>query len=257
MSNFEREFLNLSLRQDLTAFIQHSFQTVAPGHVYQHNWHIDAIAWHLEQCLDGRIKRLIITLPPRHLKSHCASVAFPAWVLGRNPGKRIICASYSNDLAVTLARDCHAVMTSAWYRKVFPKTRLDPSKNAAIDFSTTARGFRLATSVGGSLTGRGGNIILVDDPLKAADAMSDAERDRVNEWFRNTLYSRLDNKAEDCIVIIMQRLHVDDLVGHLLKNRPAPERALGCARCARQWRAPLRAARPRPGPRRPRAAPCP
>ena len=139
-------------------------------------------------------------------------------MLGQDPGKRIICASYSNDLAETLARDCRAVMDSAWYRKVFPETRLDPTKHAAIDFSTTDRGFRLATSVGGSLTGRGGNIILVDDPLKAADAMSDAERDRVNEWFRNTLYSRLDNKAEDCIVIIMQRLHVDDLVGHLLKR---------------------------------------
>ena len=132
MSKFDRDLLNLSLRQDLTAFIQHSFQTVAPGLEYQESKHIDAIAWHLEQCLDGRIKRLIITLPPRHLKSHCASVAFPAWVLGQDPGKRIICASYSNDLAETLARDCRAVMDSAWYRKVFPETRLDPSKRAAI-----------------------------------------------------------------------------------------------------------------------------
>ena len=101
MSEFDRDLLNQSLRQDLPAFIQRSFQTVEPGQVYQNSQHIIAIAWHLEQCMRGNIKRLIITLPPRHLKSICASVAFPAWVLGRDPGKRIICASYSNDLAVT------------------------------------------------------------------------------------------------------------------------------------------------------------
>ncbi len=186
MSQFDRKRLNLGLRYDLTGFIQRSFQTVAPGLIYQESKHIDAMAWHLEQCIQGDIKRLIITLPPRHLKSICASVAFPAWVLGQDPGKRIICASYSNELAEKHARDCRAVMESPWYRAAFPMTRLDPSKNAALEFATTARGFRLATSVGGTLTGRGGNIILVDDPLKAADAMSDAERDRVNDWFRNT-----------------------------------------------------------------------
>ncbi len=218
MSQSDRELLNESLRQDLAAFIQRSFQTVAPGHVYQHNQHIDAIAWRLEQCHRGYINRLLITLPPRNLKSISTSVAFPAWALGQDPGKRIICASYSSELAEKHARDCRAVMNSAWYREAFPNSRLDPNKNAAMDFETTARGSRFTTSVGGTLTGRGGNFILVDDPIKAADAKSDAERDRVNDWFRNTLFSRLDNKAEDCIIIVMQRLHVDDLVGHLLKS---------------------------------------
>jgi predicted phage terminase large subunit-like protein len=218
MSQFDREFLNLGLRGDLATFIRRSFQTVEPGQEYQDSQHIHAIAWRLEQCLRGDIKRLIITLPPRHLKSICASVAFPAWVLGQDPGKRIICASYSNELAEKHARDCRAVMERAWYREAFPETRLDPSKTAAMDFATTARGFRFTTSVGGTLTGRGGNIILVDDPLKAGDATSDAERGRVNDWFGSTLFSRLDNKAEDCIIIVMQRLHVDDLVGHLLKS---------------------------------------
>jgi predicted phage terminase large subunit-like protein len=218
MSHFDRKRLNLGLRYDLATFIERSFQTVEPGLEYQSSQHIHAIAWHLEQCLRGGIKRLIITLPPRHLKSICASVAFVAWVLGQNPGKRIICASYSSELAEKHARDCRAVMKSAWYREAFPKTRLDPNKNTVLEFMTTDRGFRLTTSVGGTLTGRGGNIILVDDPLKAGDAMSAAERDRVNDWFSSTLFSRLDNKAEDCIIIVMQRLHVDDLVGHLLKS---------------------------------------
>jgi predicted phage terminase large subunit-like protein len=194
---------------------------------YQDSQHIHAIAWRLEQCLRGDIKRLIITLPPRHLKSICASVAFPAWVLGQDPGKRIICASYSNELAEKHARDCRAVMNCAWYREAFPDTRLDPNKNAALEFATTDRGFRLTTSVGGTLTGRGGNLILVDDPLKADDATSDAERGRVNDWFGSTLFSRLDNKAEDCIIIVMQRLHVDDLdPGEVLCPAREPKESL-------------------------------
>ena len=210
--------MNQSLRQDLPAFIHRSFQTIEPGQVYQNSQHINAIAWRLEQCMRGDIKRLIITLPPRHLKSICASVAFPAWVFGHDPGKHIICASYSSELAEKHARDCRAVMNSAWYREAFPKTRLDPNKNTVLEFMTTDRGFRLTTSVGGTLTGRGGNIILVDDPLKAADAVSEVERGRVNDWYSSTLFTRLDNKAEDCIIIVMQRLHDDDLVGHLLKS---------------------------------------
>ena len=159
-----------------------------------------------------------MTLPPRNLKSICASVAFPAWALGHDPTLRIICASYSSELAAKHARDCRAVMESPWYRQVFPKTRLDRAKTAEMEFATTARGFRLATSVGGTLTGRGGNLIIIDDALKASDAMSDLRREAVNAWFRNSLISRLDDKARDRIVVIMQRLHADDLVGYLLNR---------------------------------------
>ena len=220
MTNHVRKLLTLSLQHDLTTFIQRTFQTVSPGHSYLHNWHIEVIAHHLELCLEGKITRLIINVPPRHLKSICASVAFPAWTLGHDPTSRIVCVSYSNDLASKLARDCRAVIESGWYRKVFPRTRLDPRKNTEFEVTTTKRGCRLATSVAGTLTGRGGTLIIIDDPLKASDAMSESNRESVNQWFANTLYSRLDNKAEDCIVLITQRLHTDDLVGHLLaKNK--------------------------------------
>jgi hypothetical protein len=104
--------LRALLRRDLTSFVVKCFHTVAPAHDYLHNWHIDAIAWHLEQCLRGEITRLIITLPPRHLKSICASVAFPAWALGQDPARRIIAASYSAELARKHALDCRAVMES-------------------------------------------------------------------------------------------------------------------------------------------------
>ncbi len=214
----EGDILNVLLRNDLRSFIHWSFQAVVSGGTFRPNWHIQAIAWHLTKCLDGRIRRLIITLPPRSLKSICASVAFPAWVLGRDPTRKIICASYSQELAAKHARDCRALMQSERYRKVFSKTRIDPEKNSELEFMTTARGFRLTTSVGGTLTGRGGNFILIDDPLKPSDAVSRPLREAVNQWYSNTLYSRLDDKSQDVIVIIMQRLHLDDLVGHVLEG---------------------------------------
>ena len=218
MNAFDRRDLEVALRYNLPSFIQRSFQTVVPAAEYLDNWHIDAIAWHLQQCFDGRIKRLIITVPPRNLKSICASVAFPAWVLGRDPTRRIICASYANELTAKHARDCRTVMESDWYRSVFPGTRLNPKKLAELDFETTRQGYRYGTSLGGALTGRGGNFVIVDDPIKPGDAMSDVKRESVKQWFDGTLYSRLDSKKDDVIIIVMQRVHVDDLVGHVLEK---------------------------------------
>jgi predicted phage terminase large subunit-like protein len=212
----DRDLIRALLRHDLAAFTQRTFQTVAPGVLYLHNWHLEVITWYLERCLAGRMTRLIVTLPPRSLKSICASVAFPAWALGREPARRIICVSYASELAAKHSRDCRAVIDSPWYRATFPKTRLDPRKNTELEFDTTAGGFRLATSVGGTLTGRGGDILIIDDPLKAADALSDSVRERANDWVRNTLYSRLDDKRRGVIIVVTQRLHVDDLVGQLL-----------------------------------------
>jgi predicted phage terminase large subunit-like protein len=170
----------------------------------------------LEARRKGKIKRLLICLPPRHLKSLLASVAFPAWNLGHDPSRRIICASYSIDLAAKLAGDSRAVMESSWYREAF--LRLQLANASELELVTTAKGFRLTTSVGGTLTGRGGDVIVIDDPLKAGDAASEPRRTAVNDWFRNTLYSRLDNKAEGVIIVVTQRLHVDDLVGYLLST---------------------------------------
>jgi predicted phage terminase large subunit-like protein len=155
-------------------------------------------------------------LPPRQLKSHCASVAFPAWYLAHHPAGHIICASYGQDLADKFARDCRRVMTSAWYQRLFPVRLAD--RQAVHDFSTTERGTRMATSVGGVLTGRGADLIIIDDPLKPDEALSESRRNAVNEWFDHTLLTRLNDKERGCIVIIMQRLHQDDLVGHVIEQ---------------------------------------
>jgi predicted phage terminase large subunit-like protein len=178
------------------------------------------MAYHLEQCASGAIKRLIITLPPRYGKSICASVAFPAFVLGRDPSKRIICASYSENLAGKHAGDCRAVMESDWYRAAFPETRISREKNTELNYVTTRQGYRYSTSVGGTLTGRGGNLIIIDDPINPEGAMSETKRATVNNWFDSTLYSRLDSKRDDVIILIMQRLHLDDLAGYVMAREP-------------------------------------
>lgn len=208
--------LNAILRTNIHAFIRKTFETVNPGHQFLPNWHIEAIAWRLEQCLKGEITRLIITLPPRNLKSLCASVAFPVWILGRDPTREIICVSYSDELTRLFSRNRRKVMEAAWYRKVFPAARLSKKKNTENEIVTTKGGGCLATSIGGTLTGRGANFIIIDDPIKAGEAMSEAERERVNGWFTNTAYTRLNDKAKDVIIIVMQRVHMDDLVGHVL-----------------------------------------
>ena len=214
MTSRQRTFDAL-LRQRLSVFIEKSFQTVCPGESYEHAWYIDCIAYHLVECMNRRKKRFILALPPRHLKSICASVAFPAWALGQDPTLKIICVSYSQKLSEKLSRDTQAIMQSDWYRRIFPKTRLNPRRNTIFEMETTRKGFRYATSIGGTLTGRGGNMIIIDDPLKPEVAMSLAEREGVNQWFDNTLYSRLNNKKEGVIVVVTQRLHVNDLVGHV------------------------------------------
>ena len=205
-------------RTDFYSFVQRIFPIVSPGSPFLPNWHVEAIAYALSRVMRGEINRLIITVPPRSLKSICASVAFPAFVLGHDPTRRIIEVSYSEGLARKHANDFRAVIRSPLYRRLFPGTRISAAKDTELEVMTTARGFRYATSVGGTLTGRGGNLIILDDPLNAQDAHSERARESLKQWYANTLLSRLDNKAEDAIILVTQRLHVDDLVGHLREH---------------------------------------
>src|SRR5215470_14391691 len=203
------------LRDDFASFAARSFRELNPRTLFVANWHFELIAAKLAALRAGRLRRLIVSLPPRHLKSHLASIAFPAWCLGHDPSLQILCVSYAQELAEKLARDCRSLMLSSWYRGIFA-TRLAAHRQAVHEFVTTRQGYRLATSTGGVLTGRGADIIIIDDPLKPDEALSQARRKAGNEWFVHTLYSRLNDKRHGAIVIIMQRLHEDDLVGHVL-----------------------------------------
>ena len=202
------------MRQDLYAFIQRAFHQLYPQTPFAPNWHLEAIVSSLEAVRRGEVKRLIINVPPRSLKSHCASVCLPAFWLGHDPSAQILCVSYGQDLANKLSTDTRSVMSSEWYKELFP-TRLAGDKQSVAEFTTAQRGFRMATSVGGVLTGRGADVIIIDDPLKPDEAVSDVSRKAVNDWFDGTLYSRLNDKTTGAIIVIMQRLHLDDLVGHV------------------------------------------
>ena len=209
--------LRLLMRHDLLAFIHRAFLHLHPTETFQSNWHIEAMLAKLEQCRTGQCRRLIINMPPRGLKSIAASVAFPAWILGHDPTRRVMCVSYAQELADKHARDCRSIILSDWYGKLFA-TRLSDQRNAVGEFTTTANGCRIATSVGGVITGLGADFIIIDDPIKPEDALSDTRRNNANESIKHTLYSRLNDKRTGCIIIVMQRLHEDDPVGHVQRH---------------------------------------
>ena len=201
---------------DFGVFLQQAFTEVYPGKHLQWNWHIDAIVHELEENLSGRQPRLIVNLPPRHLKSLIVSIAWPAFLLGQDPSLKIFCVSYSDELATTIARDFKRIVESKWYRRVFPHVRL--KKVTANEVVTDQGGFRAALSVHGSITGRGADLIIVDDPCKPEEAVSDKARVGINEWFKSTLLSRRDDKRHRGLIVVMQRLHVNDLTGFIGEN---------------------------------------
>ncbi len=191
-----RRYVDLILARDFSAFVTKVFETVSPGDVYLPNWHIDAMTYAAGRVMDGTIKRLITTVPPRHLKSIVFSVALPA----------------------LHANDFRAVMTAEWYRRVFPATKISREKDTQCETMTTGRGYRYATSLHGTLTGRGADLIVLDDPQKPDEALSETHRNSAGQWFDTTLLSRLDSKSDGAVVIVMQRLHEDDLAGRLLEK---------------------------------------
>lgn len=182
---------------------------------YQDNWHVWAIAHQLMRLFKGDIRRLIITMPPRTMKSFLASVCLPAWLLGRAPGAKIICASYAQPLSSNFAFQMRRLMETPWYRELFPRTLIDPKKSGVEEIATARGGYRLATSVGGTLTGRGADYIIIDDPLKAGDACSEVAREGVVNWYKGTVSSRFNNPSKGRVVVVAQRLHLEDLPGQL------------------------------------------
>ncbi len=213
----DSELYREAMLLDFVGFNHRCFREINPTTPFDPNWHIEVMGAALEDCRFGRTRRLIINVPPRSLKSLTASVAFPAWLLGHNPSTKIISASYGQDLSEKHARDCPQIMNAEFYRELFPACQLS-DRQAVQEYETTAGGLRYSTSVGGPFTGRGADFIIIDDPLKPEQALSDRERINANNWFSNTVRTRLDDQRTGVIIIIMQRLHMDDLVGHVMQN---------------------------------------
>jgi predicted phage terminase large subunit-like protein len=200
-------------RQDFIAFFRKAFEVLNPAEKFDPAWHLEAIGRLLEDC-NGTRARKIINAPPRSLKSFLVSVAWVAFSLSRDPTHRFICVSYSGDLAAKLHADCRRLMESEWYCNL-TATRLE--KSTENELVTTKGGYRYATSVGGTLTGLGADTIIVDDPLSAGEARSEVSRRNVIEWFSKVLMSRLNSKRLGTVIIVMQRLHMEDLTGHLME----------------------------------------
>jgi predicted phage terminase large subunit-like protein len=217
MTGLEQRALAAARRQRLSLFLIKAFETLHPGEPpLDCGWYIQAMCYALEQVERGDERRLVITVPPRHLKSVTASVAFVAWALGRDPTLKVMVASYSQELSRQHAVQCRTVLEADWYRKLFPNTRISDGGNRALEVVTTQGGMRKGVSVGGSVTGFGADLIIVDDCMKADEVKSVAAREEVKNWFGNTLFTRLNDKQRGRMVSIQQRLHEDDLPAMLL-----------------------------------------
>lgn len=202
-------------RLDFWTFVQRVFAELN-GEPFADNWHIQLLCAEVDRIRTEPNTTLAIALAPRSLKSVIASVALPAWLLGHDPGQEIVCASYAQELADELSSKCRRVMLTSWYGRLFPETRLN--RQAMGHLVTTAGGKRYATSVGGTLTGMGADVIVVDDPIKPGDALSDIERAKANAWARHTLFTRINKKSDNRIIIVQQRLHEDDMIGHVMEH---------------------------------------
>lgn len=221
MSAEARLFRSL-LRTDFMLFVERCFATVNPGLAFRDSWHLHAIAEALRGVDEGWRRRLIVNVPPRSGKSILLSIAYPAWRLGHDPRTRIICVSSDDKLVASLAGSFRAVIESTWYRRASPSFAVKRGGNRATETITTGRGYRYGVSLGGSVLGRGADLIIADDAMSPAAALSESVRRRELEMWTTKFPSRLDDKTKGAIIIVGQRLHQDDLVGFLTESKEDP-----------------------------------
>lgn len=214
----EQRLRKASRPLSLVEFTAEAWPIVEPATDYLHTWHVDLIAEHLEAVTAGEITRLIINIPPRNMKSISVSVMWPCWEWGpmRRPELRYLFCSYAATLSTKHSLDRRRIIESEWYRDLWPHVALTTDQNVKTEYENTRRGVMISTSVGGAATGKGGNRVVVDDPVNPEEAYSDAKREAANDYVDRTLPSRLDDKRRDAMVIVMQRIHDDDVTGHVL-----------------------------------------
>jgi hypothetical protein len=213
-----RELLKAVYKFDLYSFVQCSFGVLEPGNQFMPAAYLELLCAALMQ-VDARVlKRLIVNMPPRHLKSFVTSVAFPAWLLMRDPKVKIAVICHADMLANDFASKCKRLIESDVYRKIAPQVQIRQDRDRRMDFETTQGGGVYFTSIASGITGRGFDHIILDDPIAAHDAQSAAERDRVQETFENMIRSRLDDPVRGTITLVQQRFHEADLTGYLLSK---------------------------------------
>jgi len=214
----EYQLLQAICRESFGAFAQKAFGIIEPGTPFENNWHVDCIAEHLQAQFDGdaELKKLIINMPPRCLKSVEIAQLYPAWVLGKESHHQFIGASYAHTLAERNVMKCRQIMKHEWYKETFPNTVIDQDQKDY--FTTTQNGQYKGTGIGGTVTGFGASTLLIDDPINPKEASSDTIRLSAINEIRSTLFSRYNKFADGKFVLIMQRLHEQDPTGDLLKD---------------------------------------
>lgn len=201
----------------LAEFTKQAWHVIEPNTPYSHNWHIDALCEHLEAVSDGEINNLLVNVPPGTMKSILTSVMWPAWEWLADQSIRILGASYGEDLSLRDAKKTRDIITSPWYQARWPQVQIEKGQDQKTHYALTGSGWRIATSVGGRATGQHPDRKIVDDASSAKQAFSDAERATATEWFRSTLSTRGVSRGAKTVVI-MQRLHEQDISGYILSE---------------------------------------
>jgi predicted phage terminase large subunit-like protein len=200
-------------------FVDFAWPVLQPGTQYVDNWHVQAICEHLEAVTRGEIKRLVINLPFRMLKSTLISQTWPAWEWIERPSLQYLTASYAKDVATRDAVDSRRIIESAAYQGAWGKKfRMTSDQNVKTRYENSAKGSRVITATDAAGTGFGGNRIIVDDPVSAMEADSEVARNASIEWWKGTASTRLNNPEQDAIVVVHQRLNQEDLTGYILAN---------------------------------------
>jgi len=205
-------------RQSLRAFVEWAWPILEPGTPFSPNWHIDLICEYLEAVTAGEIRHLVINIPPRYMKSLLVSVLWPCWEWSRQPSMRYIFSSYAEGLASHHSLSRRRLIRSRPYQRFAPEVRLTRDQAEKLEFHNTMGGIMVATSTGGSITGKGGNRLIIDDPHSPTQAESDAQRQQALDFFNYTLSTRLDDPKRDVKVLVMQRLHTRDLTAVCLEQ---------------------------------------
>lgn len=217
------EISKAECQESLAEFIRQAWHVIEPGQPYIHGWHIDVLCAHLEAITDGEeiggkpYNRLLVNIPPGTMKSLAVSVFWPAWEWGpcEMPEMRYVCASHSQDLAIRDNLRMRRLITSEWYQARWPHVKMTKDQSQKTKFENTATGFRQAAAAG-SITGSRGDRVIIDDPHSVEGAISDQMRETTNQWFTEAVPTRLNNPMSSAIVVVMQRLHEDDVSGIIL-----------------------------------------
>lgn len=215
---YDPDFLDAHCRERFDTFAQKAFHIVEPAVEFEWSWHIGCIAEHLEAMFRGELTRLIFNLPPRSLKSFLISSAYPAWVMGKKPHAKFINTGYGFEVVEQNAIKCRRIMGDKWYQQTFPETVISHEMDRRTHFETTKGGQYYATTALSAVTGVGTETMILDDPIKPMEAISDQVRNSVNANIRATLLNRFDDRRIAKLLLVMQRSHVDDPTGNLAKD---------------------------------------